>query len=186
MKKVLLLAVLIAVSGCSTVDLPSRLPDTEHAIAATTGAWIVLYDSTSLVASAKHEGELIAVAQDSVFLFQDSILIGVGKRRISVAKLFVVDPPITSAGANLWVIMGTLSTVSHGILLIISAPAWLIVGSVSAAAAVKAIDEGDYRYPNPGHGWAEFEQFARFPQGLPPNIDRSQLRARVTMPKEED
>ena len=164
-------------AGCYTVDLPERLPDAEEAMLATTGSWIVLYDSTKLVPSAKHEGEFIAISNDSVFLFSASGLQGIQKQRISIGKLFVSDPPVTTGGLVAWVMLGTLSTASHGVGLVFTAPAWLIIGSISAGAAASSIDAGDLQYP--ARTWAELTAFARFPQGFPPGLDRSLLKKRV-------
>lgn len=181
MKTIVALMALVLVSGCRTVDLPSRLPVAKEAVQATTGAWMVVYDSIKQVPRAKSEGELVSVEKDSVFLFSGAVLRGIKKDKIKIAKLFIVDPPIRPASANIWVLLGILSTASHGFGLIISAPVWLIAGSISAAGVASSDDEGDLHYPE--NKWSDLALFARFPQGFPTNLDRARLQERVWMPR---
>jgi len=58
-----------------------------------------------------------------------------------------------------------------GFLLIISAPLWILTGSLSVAGASR---EAIIEFPR--DSWREFGKFSRFPQGLPMNIDRASLK----------
>ncbi len=180
MKPLLCFTVCLAVSGCATVDLPQNLPDANTAIRATTGAWAVVTTETIQVEKAKYAGELVAVGNDSIYMFWGDTLKAIRKESVLEAKLFMVDPPIWPSGAVFWVILGSASTISHGFGAVISLPLWLILGSVGAAAITADDDAGELGFP--AHSWDEFSMFARFPQGFPSELDRAQLRARVRLP----
>lgn len=93
------------------------------------------------------------------------------------------DVPQTSvAGARLaaygtgqdglagWTVAGTLATVSHGVALIFSAPAWIIGGIASASAESRA---ALLTYPK--RPLVSFSPYARFPQGLPDDLEPAAL-----------
>lgn len=63
-------------------------------------------------------------------------------------------------------------SLTHGLLFLGSAPVNLIVTSVVTADGLLA-----YRYDHGDISFEELKMFARFPQGMPPNIDVSELRA---------
>jgi len=177
MKWAALTILLLFLPGCYTVDLPRQLPEANQAAELTTGAWLVVYQKTSAKKAPKFEGELISVETDSVFFFSGEELKGIQKDSVATAKLFITEPAIRPGTAGAWMFFGTLSTVSHGWLLIVSLPVWLIAGSISAGAVYIADDRGDLLYPE--DPWSELGKFARFPQGLPHGLDRSRLEVRV-------
>ena len=71
-------------------------------------------------------------------------------------------------------VLGTLSTFSHGFIAVISAPIWIVSGS--AAAAIQS------RKPILDYPKTTIDQFtiyARFPQGLPTNLNRASLKSKA-------
>ena len=71
-------------------------------------------------------------------------------------------------------VLGTLSTVSHGFFLVFSAPVWIITSTVIWNNQTKTAVE---RYPD-DFEWITLDAmrvYARFPQGLPENLDRTKL-----------
>jgi len=64
----------------------------------------------------------------------------------------------------------TLSTMTHGILLIFSATVNLIVTTSVTASGDRA-----YKYSNKNFTYDQLKMFSRFPQGIPENIDRIRL-----------
>ena len=64
-----------------------------------------------------------------------------------------------------------VTTISNGVFLLLTAPAWLITGLVAAGneshAPLRDV---------PPLAWAELAAYARFPQGLPPGIDLAEIR----------
>jgi hypothetical protein len=107
-------------------------------------------------------GELLA-SDDRALWIEDSART---TRRLGFEQIDKLELDLTSAETEtigLWTALGALSTVSHGVVAIFTAPTWLLVGT-SATIAESSADDADVRavkYPM-------LNQFARFPQGLPP------------------
>ena len=66
---------------------------------------------------------------------------------------------------------GSLLTISNGLLLVFTFPLWLIGGTV---ASVSRSYDPVFTYP--GTPLTEFAPYARYPQGLPPDLDRGTIR----------
>jgi hypothetical protein len=73
-----------------------------------------------------------------------------------------------------WTVFGTLSTISHGIGLVLTAPIWLVVGGIATSAQSQVPIE---KYPP--KTWDHLTMFARFPMGLPADIDLTSLQPKV-------
>jgi len=171
---------LLLVMGCASTSAPHGwLPDVDEAQQNTNGAWIVVRVTEGDFAAggttrrgATHiggYGELIAVAQDTVFVLAEDQLLALPRTRIAAASLTAYDSDADLLG--LWTALGTLSTLSHGYVLGLSAPVWLIFGTVSTTSESYAPRE---RYPS--KTWGELGKHARFPQGMPPNLNRRALK----------
>jgi len=180
--------VLLTWAGCATTDFPRNLPEAEEAVALTGGRWVVVYPEHAVPGDGQLplEGELIAIDRDTLFVFTGSDLQACACSDVASATLYVTDYPMDPSLASTWVLLGTLSTLSHGILLAASAPVWLIFGSIAASGVVHDADQGDLRWPE--DSWEALGAFARFPQGLGEEIDRSSLRpvATSTRPPKRD
>ena len=123
-------------------------------------------------------GELIAIGRDTVFVLTESGLEALPEAELRAAQ--VASYQSARGELALWTCMGTLSTASHGVGLVLTAPLWIIGGTICTVAASGA---GIHRYPQVSLG--EFAPFARFPQGLPPEVRDSGLlqnRQAVTSP----
>lgn len=114
------------------------------------------------------EGELIAVSPESILVLAGSSLRGVAWSQVRRAELFGYDSQAKNLA--LWSTIGTLSTVSHGVGLIISAPLWILAGAASTARQGRGA-----RILCPPGTDRDLAPFARFPQGLPPGIDRARV-----------
>jgi hypothetical protein len=120
------------------------------------GAWIDVYFKND---RAELAGEFIALEPDTVFVLTRGGLHAIPRATIEAARLGTYD----SEWANLvyWVTGATLLTASHG---------WYagITASVSRGPIedVRGIDT---------RRWQEVSKFARFPQGMPRDIDRAGL-----------
>jgi hypothetical protein len=80
----------------------------------------------------------------------------------NVEKVSVEAHPSGAAAAGVWTGIGTASTLSHGFLLILTAPLWLAAGLTSTITMATGNDR-ESRDP------AQFKrlaQYARFPQGM--------------------
>jgi len=156
-----------AAAGCVGTSAPRGwLPTADGASRQAYGSWIVIEDQAR-VPRARVEGELIAVDADTIHVLIGEVLLSVARPVRCCVTLTAFD--IQYAPLALWGAAGVLSTVSHGFVLILSAPVWALAATVAAANAsraprVQSIDPGALR------------PFARFPQGLPPGLDRTTLR----------
>ena len=167
--------------GCASVPAPAPLCLSPDRIQETAfGVWTELQttagsNATAVDATAKAlgsgawvRGELIAVEEDSVYVLTPARLVGVSKADIASARLYTFAP--NTASLALWTVLGSLSTASHGFLLPLSLPVWIIAGTAMTVSESHAPE-----VKVPGESWGNVRVFARFPQGLPPGLDRSAL-----------
>lgn len=157
------------VAGCASRLAPKGwLPIAVDAQSEAHGGWIALRLSGPSP-MAVHQGELLAVSADSIFVLEDSTCLGVPAARVADATLMGYDSNKGMLG--FWTFGGTLSTASHGWGLIISAPVWLITG-ITATASQSHAPQMKFKSAS----WARARAYARFPQGFPAGLDRSSLR----------
>jgi hypothetical protein len=162
------MAVVVAglLAGCTAVSpAPPRWKrSTEEATRTPWGTWAHLTLSTGPVVA----GELLAIDDKTAYLGLASGLHVVPVPCVATMKLAIyeADP----FGAGLAGVLGTLSTVSHGLVLIASAPAWLLTTAVAtfSLSSVGHQNVGPGQTP-PNHA----RKFARFPTGLPPGYRAS-------------
>ena len=158
------LALVLLASGCAQSHAPRKwLPRAAVAATETHGGWVVVH----LKDRREHAGELLAVDADSVFVLEGDRCIVLPSADISHAVVTGYDSEAHKLGG--WTAMGALSTASHGFVLMASLPAWLIIGGSMTAVQSHAgrVDVAT---------WEKARVYARFPQGMPPGIDRASLR----------
>jgi len=172
LRAALLPAILLGLStGCATRVAPRGWsPKAEEARREGFGGWMRMTHGRESAAYTT-AGELLAISDDSVFVLVDSTLVGVPLGDVSRGLLETYDPDTGHAAA--WTTAGAISTITHGWWLVISAPLWVLVGSSSTGVL-----SHQGRILRPNASWADMRLFARFPQGLPPGLDRSALRPR--------
>jgi hypothetical protein len=148
--------------------------------------------------NARVHGELLAVTADSLFVLrpagdpgarrenivgddpyrhrmsvrapEDTVIV-LPRDRVLRVQLTGYQTPASEPAV--WTTLGTISTLSHGFLLVLSAPFWIVAGSAISASYSR---EGETKYPK--KDWNSLRTFARFPQGWPSGLDRRVLRAR--------
>ena len=157
----------LTVTGCFHTSAPKGwLPTAEEAQRDAYGGWIKLDFSMGAEKNTVH-GELIAAAPDSLHVLTADSLVVVPTSSVTAGTLTAFD---SQYGAlRLWTILGAVSTVSHGFVLVLTAPIWAIAGSTATASSSKAprVESTDP---------ALLRMYARFPQGLPPGLDVRSLR----------
>ena len=161
-------------SGCATYTAPQGwLPTAEQAQRTTHGAWLgIRYTTPGQSTESALEGELIAVGDSAIYLLGTFGVTRVPARLITVAQLEFHDYSLH--GHITWTAVGALSTVTHGLFLLISLPVWLTAGGINGVALSEA---GQNYSVTPDSGWwTEASQYARFPQGLPPGLELKDLR----------
>jgi len=133
------------------------------------GGWIRVETAHGAFA----EGELIAVTPETLFVLSLDSLASVPISAVTLATLTAYDAQ--HGVLRTWTLLGSLATVSHGVLLILTLPVWITTGALSTASASKAprIQSLDP---------AALRPFARFPQGIPPGLDRHAIRQKRAPP----
>ena len=167
LNRIALAAFVAAASGCASHPAPRQwLPDARTAANTGWGGWIrmtVMVDSAKAIVG----GELIAAHDDTVFVMApgDSLR-AIAHDRIRKAELVEYDPKEGTVSA--YAFLGVLTTASHGVVLVLSAPAWMITGAVLTHVVVnEAMTKSTVT--------TALRPYARFPQGIPPTLDRSKL-----------
>ena len=157
-----------AMMGCVGTPGPKGwLPKPNQALYDAYGAWLVV-EYASAEGNAITEGEFIAKDLQTVYILNDTGLAKIPRTKITHVTLAVYKE---QGLIRAWAIVGTLSSASHGFYAAISFPIWLVTGISNAAAESRSgIVKSSYI------DWAEFEKFARFPQGIPEGIDLDTLQ----------
>jgi hypothetical protein len=114
-------------------------------------------------------GELLAVEADHLYLLDDGKTLDIPTRE--VVKVTVDLYPAYGDWIAVWTVAGTISTISHGRWLLITAPIWLLVG-IPTAAVTYSSNPGSATAHLPGET-VQLWQFARFPAGLPQGWPRA-------------
>jgi hypothetical protein len=126
-------------------------------------------------------GELIAVSTDSVW-----VLVAYGPQSEPAdsveLQVFpwsdVIEGTLVAYNSGASVVtaatvMGAAATASHGRFFLFSAPLWILTGTVASRSQRDSVIR---QYP--GIPPDDLRPFCRFPQGIPPGLDRSSLRLR--------
>ena len=159
--------VLLTASSCFRTTAPTGwLPTAVEAQREAYGGWIKLDYKVGDTRQTMH-GELIAAASDSVHVLTYDSVVVVPTASVITGTLTAYDAQ--HGALRLWTILGGVSAVSHGLVLVLTVPVWAIVGSAATASASKVprVESTDPSL---------LRLYARFPQGLPPGLDVRSLR----------
>ena len=158
--------------GCSSTGAPKGwLAPAQQAALDPFGAWIKIEPG---IEGPFLAGEFVGVSIDSVFVLGVSGLQGVAKVDIERAKIAHFDSQFDQPGG--WVGLWTFSTLSHGWYLVLSAPVWILAGSLSVGAHSRTPLE---HYPR--DDWESLRFYARFPQGVPEGLRGMDLQEKMTL-----
>lgn len=144
-------AMVVAASACGPGV--TEAPSPEEAAKTPYGSWV-------LVEGLKRDvrGELLAVSPDRIYVRSVKGIITIPRARaihITLWRFEAEAGPIITAS-----LAGTVSTLSHGVFLILTAPAWALMGALTATTEANS---GTVEAPDDD----ELRRWARFPQGLP-------------------
>ena len=156
--------VLMGATGIACVSSPAPvgwLPNAAAARSDVYGAWVVVErDSAAPV-----EGEFLAVDRDTVFVLGlDGTIRRVPTAAAARSTLALYDSQARAVA--LAAALGTVSTLSHGFVLLLSAPVWMTAGTIAAARQSRAPIVRIAR----GGTWEPVRRHARFPAGMPPAL----------------
>jgi len=141
------------------------LPTADDAQREAYGGWIKVEYTTDVKRMV--QGELIAATSDSVHVLTGNNIVALPTATVVSGTLTTYDVKLGTL--RLWTVLGAVSAASHGLVLVLSAPAWLIIGSTATAVASRA---PRVESTKPG----DLRAYARFPQGIPHGLDPRSLR----------
>lgn len=152
-----LLAV-IALGGCATNPAPvGWLPRAEQLPRSARGAWIVLNADMGRGGTG---GELIAVGEDRVFILTEAGLRSIPRSDVRHGTLALYE---TNAGKTA---AASLITLTHGRFLLLTAPMWFALAIGESREPLLPVRQ---------ESLDSIRKYARFPQGLPPDLDPASL-----------
>lgn len=165
--------------GCATSYAPDNwLPDTDKIQTEAYGGWLTLHfkdQSTYRDYEIAPKGEFICCDTTNVYLLTTSgKLLTIKKDQVAEAVL-ELDEKNTGTYAAITVI-GSLTTISHGLYSGITFPAWLIIG-IPTASGESMRDRYETENPDKIY-WNQIQIFARFPQGLPYGVNLNELKTK--------
>ncbi len=164
--KLIILGIVLAFlsSSCKT---PAYLPEAEEIGVNQFGSYITV----DLTEGSEVEGELIAIDSLNIMVLTKEkdinqfLIIPTGD--ISSFKLMYAQPK----QYGLAIPGSVLLSISHGIFAVFTAPANIIVTSITTARGANA-----FTYRETDMSWDDLKMFARFPQGIPPGIEMANLK----------
>lgn len=165
----------LLLAGCAASYAPDNwLPDTQDVPQNIYGGWITVItepDSSNREEQwMQYSGEFISYDESNIYLLYDS-LYQIPKENINNSTL-ELDAK-SSTGYGMWVLLGSVSTISHGLYAGITLPLWLIFG-IPSAVGESARDRYETDEPREEY-WDNIKMFARFPQGVS-DIDLSKIK----------
>lgn len=157
---------LVAASACGCAMAPTApndwLPDPSDVPASPYGGWIQI-DYRSPRGELEIDGELLAIQNNHVYVLRGDAVRPVSIDSIEQARLIYYDA--NASGVAGITVLGTVSTISNGFYLVLTAPMWMIFGGTTAGLRSR-----DPIVDVPHATWSELIPYARFPQGLPPDF----------------
>lgn len=155
--------------NCATTSAPAKwLPDKAASEKDAFGGWATVETKSDKII----RGELLAVSDSGIFLMPDNNVLFVGIDSVQKIKIGKYEDENPIAG---WGTVGTLSTVSHGFVLILSAPVWIFTSSLLSAdyASQKVMSF-------PDSSLQSLKLYARFPQGFPESVDKKDIKPKFS------
>lgn len=148
---------LLGALACASNPAPwGTLPTAEALDRTPFGGYILVVHGNG----SETRGELLAARDGLVHVRQGDGVRAIRQTEIRSMRLAAYETG--QLGMTVWGALGTLSTLSHGFVLIFSAPVWLIGTGISAGLESRAALV-DY----PDQPLAAFAKYARYPQGMP-------------------
>ncbi len=170
---IFLFLLLCGLTGCVSSSAPSGwLPPVESVPTDVYGGWLKV-EKREFKGYSMALGEFIGLRDSAVFLLTEKgYLKMIPMKDVRNATLFIHEN--NGGKAALTTFLGTVSTISNGFYLLITAPIWIISGTI---LTVQASNKGNYYQAEPDFAWWDsFKLYARFPQGIPENFGQTPLK----------
>ena len=179
-KTILLFTGLILfLSECATVKIPASYRYSARQLKREiTGNWIIIKLNSGIIADPDTilAGELIAIQSDTIYLTTPKGLKGVQVTSVVQADLYmyVNQPGSYAVLTGLLYLPDVVAALVTGIpgFLLLGVP-WIVTGSIITTSEASN-HSNILNYPF-FCKLDELKKFARFPQGMPPNIDKTRL-----------
>lgn len=162
--KLIILGIVLALLSSSCKAPAAYLPEAGEIGASEFGSYIIL----NLSEGSGIEGELIAIENEMLIVLSEvndqmqTILI----EDINSFKLMYAQPK----NYGLAIPASVLLTLTHGNFALFTAPVNIAVTGIITTRGTRA-----FTYNEKTITWEDLKMFARFPQGLPPNIELADL-----------
>lgn len=190
----IILVILLFLPACHATRIPNTVPvgfvphlsEIKNRV---TGSWVDLSirDSSSQPGINKYSGELIAINNDSIFVLTLDKLAIFNINSVGKAKLYIFISPVMAYGLSTALIflpnlIGMFYSGSdYAINFLALGLPWLLTGSVSSLIE-EANNKNILEFPEKNK-LGEFIKFARFPMGIPVEVNRDHLHLSVKKPK---
>lgn len=153
-----------AAGGCASTSAPRGfLPAPSEAGSDAYGSWIDVTIRGEEPSPERIRGELIAMTADSTWILTNAGGRAFPTSALVAGQLTTYDSRARDVGTT--TVIGVISTISNGYFLILTAPMWLIGGSLATSYQSKIPNQSVATEPP-----ASLGRFARFPAGLPPGV----------------
>jgi len=150
-------SLLVLLVGCATNPAPSGTLRTAEAMQTTAyGGYILV----RLRGGGEVRGELLAADDHGVTVNTPRGPHTIPEPKIDSARLAAYQTG--EVGLTAWGALGTATTLSHGFLLVFSAPIWIFTTGFTGASESRLA-----LYDFPGRSLRELALWARYPQGMP-------------------
>jgi hypothetical protein len=115
-------------------------------------------------------GELLEATDDRVTILKGSSIVALEANDIRSVLVTRYENGTLIAILGAWSAVIGISQISHGVFLVITGPIW---GGISTGAIIPvAADEGRFAHADKRSDFLYLREYARFPQGLPPQYAR--------------
>jgi len=157
-------------SSCMT---PKYLPSSENLDVDTHGSYIIINKpnnySNFFKGRKSISGELISIENDSIFVLSNyshncELIL---KKDVRDFELLYAKPKNYGLVAPIFV----LSTISHGFFLAITAPI-----NIMSFIIVSKFEKKEFTYDNSNISYDRLKMFARYPQGIPANVNIADIK----------
>lgn len=168
MRTISILVTLLLLVSCKSPSYLTKPKDFKYHVKG-------LYFETEIVKNFKIIGEIIEVNDNEIKILpiNSEKIIAIEKDRINSADIIVSLTGNEVKKINILATVTALSTVPHGWFWAITLPISLTTSIATAQSAAKAT----YRVKYPDDiDWSNISKFARFPQGIPENIDINRIQ----------
>lgn len=170
--------IILLMQGCSHSLLPAAYRQRITALPTQiSGSWadVKIKPGESITSEIMVSGELIAIQADTLFILSEYRLEGIGTKRISevILHLYEKNTRVYVVITGLIYVPDIIAAIAYGM------PEFLIIGLPGlVGGAIVTASEGTksnlMKYPKE-YNLADMKKFARYPQGMPPGIDKSKL-----------